>query len=270
MATFKDLFDHGKVSPISEHNTLCPETESIQMVKTLESVCIVIKAGRPPVFTVMIISLSGNHMDDLRLVEVCHLGEEPVDEVHHVPMNGVVLPASVMPEVKVQTVAGGAGEFGETAALSRKLGRAGNKEIGMFLPLRLLCHNDRRILVAALAAAFTNGGANWTEIRQRRPGPNKTAQLYQFSITQCLLPAMAGDHDGGDLISNERRKEGGQVEGETTIQTAGRQWRMRIQFCHAKFTGLLAKNSAKRDGSYKVDRKNKEIRPNKGARLWRT
>ena len=109
-----------------------------------------------------------------------------------------------------------------------------------------------------------------TEIRQRRPSPTKTEPLYLLSISQCSLPAMAGDHDGGDLISNERRKEGGQVEGETTIQTAGRQWRMRFQFCHAKFTGLLAKNSAKIDGSDKVDRKNKEIRPNKGARLWRT
>ena len=270
--------DLERVSLVSKHSALRARTEKVHVVKTLQTVCIVIKAAKPPIITSTIISLSGSHGDVHDLVRDGAdppLDEELGDERHDVPVHSVV-PASVKPLVKVHNVSGGDIELRHTEALhDRKLG----DRLDIFeqldikdIPLRFLGHNEVIVadFVATLDMTVTEGGERLTDVRQGRPGPTKTEHRYWFSISRTFLPATAVNHARAVLISNTESSNSGQVERITVM--AAKYWRMRDQFSRANLAmipGQLALYSGTMGGKKSEERNNKTKRPDKGARLSR-
>ena len=109
-------------------------------------------------------------------------------------------------------------------------------------------------------------------VRHGSPSPTKTEHRYWFSISRCLLPAVAGNHARAKagLISNTGLSQSGQVDGGTTV-VVGLFWRKISQFSQAKTkwkTGLLAQSSGAKETIYE-ERNKEEKRPDKGARLSR-
>ena len=268
------------------------ELKKFMWLKPWKPFVLLRRRQNPPVITAIMISLSGSNgtiprlvLEGVRLASVEYrdggghpLAEHPGDEGKQVFVNSKV-PAGVKPLVNlVHTVSGGdrklrKAETLDSALLDIKLiANDIDLELRLSSPLRLGRHDNRvgQMLDAALEAAVTASGVGLTEVRQGRPGPNKTGHRYRFSISRCLLPATAGDHARAGLISNTGLSQSGQVDG-TTTEMAGSKWRTYYQFSQAKTmqrAGLLALNSATNKDT-KTDRNKEGKRPNKGARLSR-
>ena len=290
------MFNHTteNVSPIPELCKPLTSTEKTVMMTIRGTVCINVMAGKPPIKIAITVSLSGSNCNELRARLA---DEEVVDEAHDVPVDDVV-PGSVKPAANmvskvsvgdsaisvkpavnlVSTVSGGAGENRHTVMTPE--GNTGDvidinvtreADMRLLIPSRLL-GNEEAADILRLAMTVLHWAGAETEVRHRRPAPNKTELHYWFSISQLLLPASAGRHGTLGLISNGETG-GGQVA-VVTKRIAGRNWRKSDLFLQTVTTGATAKGRLAIEAEIEIVHINwrhriNKTRPGKGARLSR-